>query len=119
MFALELDRTRFKDSYGDFFNKENRSLQFMDFFDFSLQRKFDQIILNPPYLRQELFKSNQTHQGISNRSDLYVYFILKSILHLQKNGCLVAIISDSWLFGEFGSSFKKALIEKAPLKRPC
>ncbi len=84
------------------------------FFDFPISHKFDFIIENPPYVRQELLSKGINSKSviknsitglsstISAKSNLYVYFLLKSILHLKENGCMVAVIYDSWLYSSFG-----------------
>jgi adenine-specific DNA-methyltransferase len=68
----------------------------MDFFDYSIDEKFDTIVGNPPYvkgkkiLKQTLSKINSkcvTHA----KSNLYLYFIEKSINHLTDNGEIIFI----------------------------
>ncbi|MHA1540676.1 MAG: Eco57I restriction-modification methylase domain-containing protein [Alphaproteobacteria bacterium] len=77
-----------------------------DFFDYKLENKFDTIIGNPPYIRhQDITKKTKKHLEknkiyfsiFDNRSNLYLFFIYKSILHLKKNGELIFITPRDFL----------------------
>jgi hypothetical protein len=110
----------------DWFNKkDDRQLYLQNFFDFNPPLKFDGIIMNPPYVRQEnlvdsrinskekiikALKSEYSH-FIDKRQNLYVYFFMKAHQLLKGNGKLVAICYDSWLYTQFGDLFKKFLDE--------
>ncbi|HEC1748729.1 TPA: class I SAM-dependent methyltransferase, partial [Campylobacter lari] len=60
----------------------------IDFFDYPINEKFDTIIGNPPYVKYKDIKYNtkfslQTYSQIfDERSNLYLFFIYKCILHL-------------------------------------
>lgn len=119
--GLEIDNTLITEKEKLFFNKNKRELHIKNFFDYSLEEKFDGIIMNPPYVRQEdlIGEVNNkvkiyrvmSHLGvnISKKANLYIYFILKSLQHLKKGGKLVAITYDSWLYSDFGKDFKKII----------
>ena len=79
-----------------------------DFFDYPLSQKFDTIIGNPPYVRfQDILPSTHTKitaflkslpnpsdnpvPHFDNRTNLYLFFIYKAILHLNDNGELIFI----------------------------
>lgn len=102
----------------------NTDLYNMDFFDF--EEKVDCIIMNPPYIRQELLSKTmpkflnkqkicdrlpKVTNKISPRSNLYTYFFLKSWDLLNQDGEIVAIIPNTWMSTEYGSSFKKFLLD--------
>jgi methylase of polypeptide subunit release factors len=71
-----------------------------------MDEKFDMIIMNPPYVRQEkinglinskqILKAHFADHGfkIPEKSNLYVYFFLKTLGHLKDQGVLVAITYD-------------------------
>ena len=67
----------------------------MDFFDYPVSYKFDTIIGNPPYVRhQDIIKS--TKEKLNNelfdaRTNLYLFFIEKSLKHLNENGEIIFI----------------------------
>ena len=67
----------------------------IDFFDYSIQEKFDTIIGNPPYVRyQDINDSTKgkLHSKIfDSRSNLYLFFIEKCINHLNEGGELIFI----------------------------
>ena len=108
-----------------FYKKDDRELYLQNFFDFNPPFKFDGIIMNPPYVRQEDLvdsainskeKIIQTLKGeysrfINKRQNLYAYFFLKAHQLLRNNGKLVAICYDSWLYTQFGDLFKRFIDE--------
>ena len=97
--AIEIDKK---------FAKKHNFLN-MDFFEYPIFNKFDTIIGNPPYIKyqnilpstKELIQSflfNEIDYSIfDNRSNLYLFFIYKSILHLKKNGELIFITPREFL----------------------
>ena len=79
-----------------------------DFFDYSIKNKFNTIIGNPPYVKynkirsdtSSLIKNNKEinfEKIFNNRTNLYQYFIYKSIFHLKKNGELIFIVPRDFL----------------------
>ena len=73
----------------------------MDFFDYSISNKFDTIIGNPPYVRfqdiPEETKKKLDLKMFDKRSNLYLFFIYKSILHLNPHGELIFITPRDFL----------------------
>ena len=73
----------------------------MDFFDYSISNKFDTIIGNPPYVRfqdiQEKTKNKLDMSLFDERSNLYLFFIYKCILHLKSHGELIFIVPRDFL----------------------
>jgi len=74
--------------------------------DTGLERTFDVVIVNPPYIRQEgIKKSNKKnyHQylgknfkgEIDKRANLFILFLLKGLLDLKPNGVMCAIVYDA------------------------
>jgi len=86
------------------------------------QGGFDIIIGNPPYVnianinnidyRNWLKKNYETSK---NKSDLYSFFVEKSIKILKQNGLLGVIISNSWLGTDSFSEFRKFLLTQSKL----
>jgi adenine-specific DNA-methyltransferase len=87
-----------------------------DFFDYPLSEQFDSIIGNPPYVRYQDIAIG-TRQKLDSklfdaRSNLFLFFIEKSIRHLKPDGELVFIVPrefikltaarklNAWLYGE-------------------
>lgn len=74
-----------------------------DFFAYPLREKFDTIIGNPPYVRyQDIAKSTKlllkAYSPIfDSRSNLYLFFIYKCILHLKDGGELIFITPRDFL----------------------
>lgn len=75
----------------------------MDFFTYPLSEKFDCIIGNPPYVRYQdisdstKFLLNAYKNIFDSRSNLYLFFIYKCILHLKDKGELIFITPRDFL----------------------
>ncbi|XYU16287.1 HsdM family class I SAM-dependent methyltransferase [Bacillus pumilus] len=100
-----------------------------DFFDFD--KEVECIIMNPPYIRQELLKKEMpkflnkkeilkrlplTNTNISSRSNLYIYFFIKSWALLKNHGEIVAIVPNTWMTAEYGQTFKDFLLSNFWIK---
>jgi hypothetical protein len=77
--------------------------------------KFDIIIGNPPYVRQELIGSMKSHLEkrftiYNGVADLYVYFFELGLNLLDQNGVLNFIISNKWMKSNYGENLR-ALLE--------
>src|SRR5215831_1274528 len=90
--------------------------------------KFNALIGNPPYIRQELIGPNGKHlieaqlvrdriasPGIfwprwSRRSDIYVYFFAHSIRFLAEHGRSVYLTASSWLDAGYGAALREFLL---------
>ncbi len=127
--GLEIDESLITSSIKSFFKTPGRTLLIDNFLSYSLDNKFDYIIQNPPYVRQELLRethnskekaaaliSTNYKQKIPSQSNLYVYFLVKGIEHLKDNGVMVAVIYDSWLYSSFGKKLKDIMLEKGSIK---
>jgi len=122
LLGIEVDKSLITPEIEAFFKGENRQLVMNSFLSYPLSNKFDFIIQNPPYVRQELLVKGintkeiatesigtQIADQIPSQSNLYVYFLIKAILHLKDNGLMVAVIYDSWLYNSFGKALKNLL----------
>jgi adenine-specific DNA-methyltransferase len=67
----------------------------MDFFQYNIDNKFDTIIGNPPFVKYNdiLIETKKllNYSIFDKRSNLYLFFIYKCILHLNENGELIFI----------------------------
>ena len=120
--GVELDESLISESIIEFYKKHDRQLILDSFFNLPLANKFDFIVQNPPYVRQELMMDGENSkllalkslsslsQIIPAKSNLYVYFLLKSIFHLADHGRMIAVIYDSWLYSDFGKVLKEAFV---------
>lgn len=120
--GVELDASLINEATKSFYEQPNRKLYIGNFFEYSKshESEFDYIISNPPYVRQEKMTEENDKKNIRAifrdksyklpaNSNLYVYFLLKSIDLLNEGGKLVAIVYDSWLYSSYGSMLKDAL----------
>lgn len=90
-----------------------------------LKDKYDYIICNPPYnkfqkipQREQLIKEFERKYGIkmSGYSNYCVYFLVKSMNELAKDGKCVYIIPYEFLNCGYGEVIKKYLLDKKMLK---
>lgn len=121
--GIEIDINLITEEIKKFYESPNRTLINGSFFDLPFGEMFDLIIQNPPYVRQELLADGANSKEnirynvssilstIPSQSNLYIYFLLKSILHLKDGGVMVAVIYDSWLYSSFGKFLKESFLK--------
>ncbi len=126
--GIEIDINLITEKINNFYESPNRTLIKGSFFDLPITEKFDLIIQNPPYVRQELlieganskdsirYNVSSPLSTIPSQSNLYIYFLLKSILHLKEGGIMVAVIYDSWLYSSFGKFLKESFLKLGRLE---
>ncbi len=103
--ALEYDRSVANPNYN---------YEFGNFFDLSLNRKFDTIIGNPPYVAGKLLTKEwlSSWKGVSPKTaNAYIHFIDKCLDHLNPNGELIFIVPHT-LLGDtsYGSKVRKKIM---------
>lgn len=83
---------------------------------------FDVVIGNPPYVNianisNEIYREwlKDNFEVSKNKSDLYSFFVEKSVNILKRNGLLGFIISNSWLGTDSFSEFRKFLLTQTKL----
>lgn len=125
--GIEIDINLITEDINKFYKSPNRSLIKGSFFDLPVSEKFDLVVQNPPYVRQELLQTAHPKESIrcqyiffiinySCTPNLYIYFLLKSILHLKEGGVMVAVIYDSWLYSSFGKFLKESFLKLGRLE---
>lgn len=81
----------------------NENVLNIDFFDYPTTNKFDTIIGNPPYVRyQDILNSTKEKltefdKIFDKRTNLYLFFIYKCVLHLKERGELIFITPRDFL----------------------
>jgi adenine-specific DNA-methyltransferase len=94
----------------------------IDFMDYDVINKFDTIIGNPPYVRYQNIISS-TKKTIQNkymgmfdcRSNLYLFFIYKSILHLKDGGELIFITPRDFLKSTSATKLNQFMYENGTI----
>lgn len=105
------------------------------FFDpewmFGLAARFDLVIGNPPYVRQEAIKDQkpalEKHYGGKERgaprgayagtADLFVYFIQRGIELLNPGGAFAYITSNKWYRAKYGTNLRGWMSRHTQLRR--
>lgn len=106
----------------DFFgNPANANIYNLDYLTNGWEKKYDAIVCNPPYNkfqsidnRKEIIKNIFDNTGIkfSSYTNLYIYFLLKSIYQLSTQGKLAYIVPTEFLNSKYGEQIKEILIER-------
>jgi len=122
-FAFKLDKTKSTFiEYDKNLAKKNNFIN-IDFFNYSLKNKFDTIIGNPPYVKyqnidyktKENIIKNKFDDIFDKRTNLFLFFIYKSILHLKKNGELIFITPREFLKSTSAIKLNKFLYENGTI----
>jgi adenine-specific DNA-methyltransferase len=94
-----------------------------DFLLYDIEKKYDNIILNPPYIKIQELPTEYTKQLKKKfpllqkgNIDLYHFFMLKCIQHLKEDGIMVSITPNSYLNTKSASNFRKYLFENKLIK---
>lgn len=83
-----------------------------DFLLTSLDGRFDYVVGNPPYVRQELIPAallsqyRNRYHTMYDRADLYIPFIERSLSLLAPKGHLGFICSDRWMKNRYGGPLR-------------
>lgn len=106
------------------FTQHNSTIHLQDFFDMKPDTLFDGSVANPPYIRHENITNKSHvrshlpeqyqesgHTPISNRADLYSYFLTKTTQHLHEGANIAWLIPSKWLIAEYGPSIKQFLLD--------
>lgn len=97
----------------------NRDLLFHDDCEHS---RFEYVIGNPPYVRQELIPDEKMslyrslYSTIYDRADLYVPFIQHSLELLNANGALSFICADRFMRNRYGKRLREFIVSNYQLK---
>ena len=87
--------------------------------EFPFDFKFDIVIGNPPYVRQEAIKEQkpalQKYKAYSGTADLFVYFYELGITHLKENGLLGFICSNKFFRASYGENLRKFILENTQI----
>lgn len=79
---------------------------------FGIDKGFDVVIGNPPYVEHKKLKHISTllkdhYRTYSGTADLYVYFYENGIKHLRENGTLVFITSNKFIKTSYGQKLRE------------
>lgn len=101
-----------------------------DFLKYDENIKYDGIIMNPPYIRQEKIDELESYgitkeklrciplyASLPSTANMYMYFIMKAIDLLKENGQLIVIFPSSWMNAKTGVEFQKLMLSKCGLER--
>lgn len=93
-----------------------------DFLLAPFEGRFDCVVGNPPYVRQELIPDalmaeyRSRYRTIYDRADIYVPFIERSLSLLSEGGQLGFICSDRWMKNRYGGPLRGMVAKDFHLK---
>ena len=93
-----------------------------DFLLAPLEGRFDFVVGNPPYVRQELIPApllaeyRRRYQTMYDRADIYIPFIERSLSVLTQRGCLALICADRWMKNRYGGPLRGLVAQGFHLK---
>ena len=93
-----------------------------DFLLTSLEGRFDFVVGNPPYVRQELIPAallsqyRKRYHTMYDRADLYIPFMERSLSLLAPKGHLGFICSDRWMKNRYGGPLRSFVAGQFHLK---
>lgn len=93
-----------------------------DFLLAPLEGKFDFVVGNPPYIRQELIPTpllaeyRSRFQTMYDRADIYIPFIERSLMVLSDGGGLGFICTDRWMKNRYGGPLRNLVAARFHLK---
>lgn len=93
-----------------------------DFLMAPIKGRFDFVVGNPPYVRQELIPApllaayRRRYETLYDRADLYVPFIERSLNLLAEGGHLGFICADRWTKNRYGGPLRRLVSERFHLK---
>lgn len=100
----------------------DRWLRLGDFLLEEIEGRFDVVVGNPPYVRQEripaalIAEYRRRYSTIYDRADLYVPFFERSLDLLLPKGRLVFICSDRWMKNRYGGPLRQLVAEQFHLR---
>lgn len=125
--GYEIDKKLFESKCEEF---SEFSLENSDFLQAPQTKKYDGIIMNPPYVRHEkineladlgvsksVLLKNKLYTELPSTANLYMYFIIKAISLLKPDGELIVIFPGSWLQAKNGNRFRDALYKDCSIER--
>jgi hypothetical protein len=93
-----------------------------DFLLEPMEGRFDVVVGNPPYVRQELIPDvlmaeyRRRYATIYDRADIYIPFIERSLGLLTKGGVLSFICADRWMKNRYGGPLRQLIAERYHLR---
>lgn len=95
----------------------------MDFFAYDVSNKFPTVIGNPPFVKykdfydstKELIRTGNYNELFDERSNLYLFFIYKSVLHLEDGGELIFINPREFLKATSSIKLNNFLFEQGTI----
>ena len=101
-----------------------------DFLKYETSDKYDGVIMNPPYIRQEkidelkefgitkkVLRTNPIFSGLPSTANMYMYFIMKAIDLLKFGGQLIVIFPSSWINARGGIEFQKTMLSQCGVEK--
>lgn len=99
-----------------------KNLYIHDFLRLEINQKFDIIIGNPPYVRNENIPEDSKaayqliYRTFTHRSDLYIPFYEKGLKLLKEEGLLSYLCSNRWLKNQYGKKLRELITNQYQIR---
>ena len=98
-------------------NRLGASFQKGDFISSAIEKKYDTILMNPPFVRHQRFthkregylKTIEPIVSLHPYSDLWAYFLVKATAHLMNNGAIASVLPWSFLQARYARRIRTFL----------
>lgn len=123
--GFEIDKCIYDEMLNNtVFKRDNFDIKNEDYLSKIVNKKFDGIICNPPYLKFHEYDNNNLVTSINKKlglslsktSNLYVLFLLKSLSELREGGRLSYIVPSEFLNSNYGVAIKEYLVRSGMLR---
>lgn len=94
-----------------------------DFLSLPIQKRFDCVVANPPYIRHELLSEKQKaayrldFRTFTHRADLYIPFFERSLRLLNPGGTISFVCSNRWIYNQYGKELRRLIATKFHLQK--
>ena len=119
---LKSDISRYIGTLTNYYDVSNIFIN-GDFLLSEFKSKFDCIVGNPPYIRNELISSEKKIEyknkfsTFKYRADLYIPFYEHSLTYLNNKGVLSFICSNRWLYNQYGNPLRELISKEFHLDK--
>jgi adenine-specific DNA-methyltransferase len=122
--GFEIDQNIFSKANKVFYDSEGFNIELKNYIFNDWLNGYDGIICNPPYFKFHDFDNKRTQKEIEKNlrfnfngfTNLYAYFLVKSIHQLNDGGRLAYILPSEFLNSDYGKSIKSYLKRSKALR---
>lgn len=110
--GIEFNDTIFESIKSNFIDNNNIKLINTNYLNYTLEKKYDLIIGNPPYfVMKKKDVPSSFYKYFNGRPNIFILFIIKSLILLNKDGILSFILPKNFLNSIYYDKTRKYILE--------